>query len=200
MTTKEIIVPSSSSEIPMHRYQAYAALTDEQMFDFYTLLSTLTGCTYDEAKLIKATDVSRALSALVGALNDTKVPLMQFYHYDGVKYGFEPQLDEITMGMMADVSTNLETPETWHKVLAILYRPVKRESSALGGMYAIEPHNSKGRDYEKRQEIFKDAPASLFISVRAFFLNGSMALERFTQGFLTPIPERLRLKIGQRRK
>ena len=102
------------------------------------------------------------------------------------------------MGMMADISTNLETPETWHKVLAILYRPIIRESSALGGMYAIEPHNSKSEGYQKRQELFANAPASLFIAVRAFFLNGSKALGRFTQDSLVPMLEKLRQRTEQR--
>lgn len=200
MTTKEITVPSSASEIPMSRYQKYAALSIDEMGDFYTLFSTLTGCSIDEAKRVKAVDVGRSISALVSALNDTEIPLMEFYIHNGDKYGFEPQLDEITFAMLADVATAFEAPETWHKVLAILYRPVTRESSAMGGMYAIEPHQAQSTAYKKRQDVFAEAPASLFVSVRAFFLNGSIALETFILDFLDSLPESLHQKTEQRQQ
>lgn len=195
---KEITVPSSASEIPMHRYQEFAKLDEKGMTDFFKLFSTLAGCNEDEAKLVRAKDVGRAVGALVEALNDTKHPLVYFHSYNGIKYGFEPQLDELTFGTMADISTAFETPETWHKALAILYRPISRKTENMGGMYAIEPHRADSEAYRQRQELFKEAPSSLFIGVRSFFLTGSMALERYTRASLTRLPEKLHPKTGQK--
>jgi len=198
--TKEILVPESASEIPLSRYQKFMAMPDEDRFDFVQLVSCLTGCELEEARQVKATDVARSINALIRALNDTDVPLIEKYSFDGVVYGLEPKLDEISFALMADLCTALETPETWHKVLAILYRPVIREHNAMGGMYAIENHNATSRGYLKRQEMFAQAPASLFISVRAFFLRGSKALEKYTLDSLFQPTEKLRLRNAPRVK
>lgn len=194
--TKEITVPSSPMEIPMSRYQAFQLLSDEQRFDFVKLFSCLTGCTEAEARYVQASDVQRSIKALIAALNETNVELIQKYEHNGTVYGMEPQLDEINFAMMSDLCTAFESPETWHKVLAILYRPVVREHRAFGGMYAITPHQAIGDAYKERQEIFKNAPAALFIGVRAFFLNGSMDLERFTRASLLPTVEKLARSSG----
>lgn len=181
-----ITVPTTATEIPLHRYQAFAALPDESKFDFHVLLSTIAGCTIEQAKQVKAKDVERALNAIIKALSDTNAELIYHYTHNGVTYGLEPQLDEITFGTMTDVCTAFESPETWHKALAILYRPMVRETNSMGGLYAIEPYKADTWAYKNRQEVFQQAPASLFIGVRAFFLNGSRALETFTQAFFNP--------------
>jgi hypothetical protein len=192
--TKEILVPESASEIPLNRYQKFMAMPDENRFDFIKLFSCLTGCTEDEARQVKATDVARSVNALIKALNDTNSPLIEKYSHNGVIYGLEPKLDEISFALMADLCTAFETPETWHKVLAILYRPIIREHKSMGGMYAIETHSATSKAYQKRQEMFAQAPSSLFISVRSFFLRGSKALEKFTLDSLFQPTERVRLR------
>ncbi len=198
MKTKTLTVPSSPMEVPMERYQEFQKLTDDQRFDFIELFSCLTGCTKEEARLVKATDVRRSVTALISALNDSDVELIEKYTHKGTTYGMEPQLDEINFAMMADVCTAFETPETWHKVLAILYRPIVREHKALGGMYAIEPHHADSDQYADRQEVFKKAPAALFVGVRSFFLRGSMALRNYTRDSLEPQLEKLMQSKGQK--
>ena len=198
--TKEITVPSSPLEVPMSRFQHFHELPDEERFDFVHLFSCLTGCTHDEAKLVKATDVKRSMVALISALNDSDTELIERYRLDGVTYAVEPQLDEITFAFMADLCTAFENPGTWHKVLAILYRPISREHKAMGGMYAIEPHLPLSDDYHKRQEVFKAAPSALFIGVKSFFLRGSMELHSYTRDSLQPQIQKLQQKTDQRHK
>lgn len=195
-----IEIPTSPSEMPLHRYQSFTALTDDERLDFETILSTVAGCTKEQAAQVKAKDVERALSAIILALSDTTADLLHHYSHDGITYGFEPQLDEMTFGTMTDVATAFETPETWHKALAILYRPIVRKTKALGGLYAIEPHKAQSEAYKYRQQIFKDAPTSLFLGVRAFFLNGSKDLEKFTRDSLTRLSESQTKSKGKKRR
>lgn len=181
---KEILIPDNANEIPMSRFQKYAQLDDEGLSDFYLVISALSGCTPEEAKLIKARDVQRAVTALIKALGSTDAGLIKKVKLNGVMYGFEPNLNEITIGMLADLSTQLDDPGSWHKVLAKLYRPIVREVDAMGGLYEIAPHVYPSAEYDERCKVFSEAPASLFVGARAFFLNGSMALSRFIEASL----------------
>ena len=174
-----IEVPTSAAEIPLHRYQAFAALTDEERMNFTTVFMVLTGCSEEVADGIKAKDVERALNALIAALKDNTADLLHHYTHGRTTYGFEPQLDEITFGMMTDICTAFESPDTWHKALAILYRPILRTTEHMGGLYAIEPHRADSEAYKQRQANFKHAPTSVFLGVRSFFLNGSRDLGKF---------------------
>lgn len=173
---KEILVPESTMEIQMHRYQRLMVETKRQD-EFRFIFSCLTGCEETDVDLIKAKDVERAANALVNALHDVNAPLMKKIELNGVKYGFEPELDNITFGMMADLKTHFDNPANWHKVLAILYRPIVREKkSKAWDMYAIEAHQAHSDAYKERQRVFKNAPASLFVGARGFFLRGSKKL------------------------
>lgn len=182
----EITIPTNSAEVPLHRYQEFMKATREGAeITFEFVLKSLSGCSDAEAKAIKAVDVQRSLNALTSTLSDTEHPLIRFYVHEGVKYGVEPQLDQITFGNLVDIATFVDDAEMWHKVLAILYRPVIRETKKMGGLYAIEKHDPASEGYANRQEVFRVAPTSLWLGVRDFFLNGSIALNRFTMDSLT---------------
>ena len=47
-----ITVPTSAAEIPLHRYVAFTLLPEESKFDFHIMLSTIAGCTVEEAKQV----------------------------------------------------------------------------------------------------------------------------------------------------
>lgn len=176
---KEIIVPDKTSEVPLKRYQKMMMADEVEQADFNFIFTCLTGCEESDVYQIKSKDIERAANALVKALNDTKAPFVRTVTIDGVKYGCEPELNNISFGMMADVKSMFSEVSDWHKAVAILYRPIIRESKSLGGIYAIEPHVVKSEAYLERQKVFQDGPASLFIGLRAFFLRGSIALNRF---------------------
>jgi hypothetical protein len=187
----EIIVPTSPQELPMRRYQEYHTYVNEiatkpnKEMEISKIISILSGCKQEYAMMIPVAKISKVVQALISSMNDVNRPLIKVYEFDSIKYMVEPKLDSISFGMLADLTSALSTPETWHKALAILYRPVKRETKYMGGLYAIERYDADNPEYEQRQHIFANAPCSLFLGVRAFFLNGSAALESYTHHSLT---------------
>lgn len=181
MKKKEINVPERTSEVPLKRYQKLMSADPEQQKDFRFIFSCLTGCDESDIDFIKARDMDRAANALVKALNDTDAPIVKMVQIGGVEYGLEPELNNLTMGMLADIMSAFDEVETWSKAVAILYRPIIRKTNALGGLYAIEKHQFDSDAYKERQQIFSDGPASLYIGLRSFFLRGSIALNLFSQ-------------------
>jgi hypothetical protein len=184
---KTIAVPTTISSVTVEQYQRFASLNDDELHDPIQVIAALAGCSISDVNQFKVDDLQKsvdAISNVLAATNElTGYPLIDTHEIAGVKYGFEPKLDEITIGMLADLTDAFSRPETWHKVLAILYRPIIRETKHLGGLYAIEPHRLD-MNYQQRQELFKKAPVSLFFGVRGFFLRGMTGLESYTTSFI----------------
>lgn len=65
---------------------------------------------------------------------------------DGVKYGLEPSFSKMETGAYIDITSLLEDLENnLHKLMAILYRPIKRQYGLLYELteYSIEPDDLK---------------------------------------------------------
>ena len=72
-------------------------------------------------------------------LSKTDLPLQRFVIIDGIEYGFEPNLSEITYGTFVDISKfdAFTIDNNWSKIMNILYRPVIKKQ---GDMYQIKPY------------------------------------------------------------
>jgi hypothetical protein len=66
---------------------------------------------------------------------DSKPPLIDRFKINGQEFGFIPNLDDMTAGEFADLDDYFQNAETWHKMLAVLYRPVTKK---LANAYDIE--------------------------------------------------------------
>lgn len=72
-------------------------------------------------------------------ISKTDLPLQKFVWIDGVEYGIEPNLSQMSYGAYVDI-TRWETftiDKNWQKIMNILYRPVDKKQ---GDMYTIKPY------------------------------------------------------------
>ena len=89
-------------------------------------------------------------------LNKTEYPLQKLIRVDGVEYGFEPNLSQMSYGAYLDIAKfkNLELNDDWLGVMSILYRPIKNKRGAL---YSIKPYNGYEEwDKEKWEGVGMD--------------------------------------------
>lgn len=202
-----IEIPENLTEVALERWQrlAQASSRTEAEASPEELISILAGQPISVIRLIPAAEITRAMENVVNTMGDTSHELIEIYQLDDKKrLGCEPRLDEMSLGMMADVSEALESPERWHEAMAILYRPITRETPKFGALYAIEPYDVDDPAFIERAELMKGAPASLFMGVRAFFLRGFMKYELRTEASLIrqpiPAPVKARRKQGRERQ
>lgn len=76
---------------------------------------------------------------LNGFLNNTKLDLQKIININGIQYGFEPNLSQMTYGAFVDI-TKFEVftiDKNWSKIMNILYRPIVKKQ---GDMYTIKPY------------------------------------------------------------
>lgn len=75
------------------------------------------------------------------------VELVRFVKIDGIDYGFEPNLSNMSYGAYSDISSldTLEINKNWARAMNILYRPVVGK---IGPLYQIQPYEPND-DWEK---------------------------------------------------
>lgn len=105
----------------------------------------------------------------------------QKWKHKDTTYGFNPNMEEMTLGEITDLENYMNDPETYHKAMAVMYRPIKKETEHLGGLFQIEQYTGTGI----RAGVMKELPLSYFFGVRTFFLTIGSELEMITRQFST---------------
>lgn len=92
---------------------------------------------------------------------------MKFVDINNTKYGFHPNLSNITTGEFADLDTLCQDlNKNLDKVMAILYREVTIEKS---NKYQVKPYDG---DLDIRAKLFKEKmPANVVNGAIVFFWN-----------------------------
>jgi len=100
-------------------------------------------------------------------MTNVQTQLIKKVSLGGRKYGFNPDLNNISTGEFLDIDTYCkDLDKNLHLVMAVLYREIVSESS---GKYSIEPYSDNSRE---RAELFKEKmPASVAQSCLVFFYN-----------------------------
>jgi hypothetical protein len=73
---------------------------------------------------------------------ETELPLQRFVTIDGVEYGFEPNLSQMSYGAYTDITKykEINIDENWGNIMDILYRPVVQKK---GDMYLIQSYKGE---------------------------------------------------------
>jgi hypothetical protein len=164
----EIIVPESWSDVTLKRYQKYhrkiADLKDEDEI-ILTSVSALCNIPIDIIRRLKVSDI-KVLYTKLSKLISIPVNKEMFDKIEikGVKYGFHPNLDELTLGEFVDLEEQTKDGiDGFHNVLAILYRPITEEK---GNKYNIEPYNES---HIKNALLFQELSIDVVNGVMLFF-------------------------------
>ena len=157
----KIVVPDHIGELTIEQFQAIHNSDDP-------VEQVAIACNIDR-ELINQMDLDSLdrVTKVMGNFDPTQDknwPLIQLVEHEGVKYGFHPNLSEMTVGEYADLETlcadlyaNLIT------VMTILYRPVVEQHKKH---YSIEPYQA-GEDVESFNRLKMD----VVLGSLAFFLR-----------------------------
>lgn len=163
----KLTIPTDLSEITLGQLQALTKLESselnalEMQKQTIELLTDVDRATID---LIKLSDLNEVYSKLL-SLSKSNNKLHKFVTIDGVKYGFHPNLSDISTGEFADLDTLCQDlNDNLHLIMAILYREVTMEKH---NKYQIGTYDG---DVEARARIFKkQLPANVVNSAIVFF-------------------------------
>ena len=121
----------------------------------------------DLIKQLELKDVAVIMSKLSELQAKQDSSLKRVIEVEGKRYGFHPNLSEITLGEYADIETMIKNDieKNMPEVMAILYRPIVNEENDV---YTIEAYDG---DISIRAEQMKKMSAEQVQSALLFFYN-----------------------------
>ena len=175
----DLLLPISLSEIPLIRYQQFIEMkeaSNDDEFIAQKMIQIFCGIDLSEVGKIKLKDLNDLIVHFTKVFKE-KPKLIRQFKIKNIEFGFIPKLDEITFGEYVDLENHLQNWKTYHKAMAVMYRPITEKK---GYNYSI-------RDYEPNedmQDLMKFAPLDVAISSSLFFLSLGNELLSLTISYL----------------
>ena len=157
----EITIPTSLKDINCFQFhkldEAIKTIDNEALLKF-VVISNLCNINSDDLLKFKMSDINEIYDQLTNVLNEK--PKVEHFTIDGVKYGFIPNIEEMSGAEFFDAETYFDNDI--FKFMSVVYRPIKKE---FGGVYKIKKY--KGSD--DLSSVMLKAPASAYVSAKVFF-------------------------------
>ena len=175
----DLLLPTSLSEIPLSRYQKFVktreASNDEE-FIAQKMIQIFCGIDLSEVGKIKMKDLNGLITHFTKVFSE-KPKLVRHFKIKDIEFGFIPKLDEITFGEYVDLEHHLQNWKTYHKAMAVMYRPIKEKHKNTYTIVDYEPN-------EDMQDLMKFAPLDVAISSSVFFWTLGSELLNLTINYL----------------
>ena len=162
----EIHVPTKLSEIPLRSYQEFMKVvsnSNDEEFIAQKTIEIFCGLNLRDVIKIKWSDV-KDLAVHFNTLFQEKPKFQATFKIENLEFGFIPNLEDITFGEYIDLESNITSVDTFHKAMAVMYRPIKRRTK---DKYEIIPYTGT----DEFSDLMKFAPLDIVMAASVFFWN-----------------------------
>lgn len=186
-------IPESLEEITLEQYQEYATLIKDNPDSEFTRQKTIEiFCGVDLKSLLQISisdvnSISEHLNNLFTAKPDLSIEI----DINGTRFGFIPNLEQMSYGEFIDLDEYLKDVSTWHNALAVLYRPI---TNRIKQLYSIEPYETS----EKYSEQMKQLPFSIAYGAVLFFYDLRNELLSVSMDYLEKLQPQQKEDLAQR--
>tara|TARA_R100000664_G_scaffold4825_2_gene9550 strand:+ start:2119 stop:2760 length:642 start_codon:yes stop_codon:yes gene_type:complete len=156
-------------------------------------IAALSNIPKDLIKQLELKDVALIMSKLSELQAKQDSSLKRIVEINGKRYGFHPNLDEITLGEYADIETMIKNDieKNMPEVMAILYRPIVEENNDV---YTIEAYDG---NISIRAEEMKKMSAEQVQSALVFFYHFATILLLTLESSLTEVLKEMKMQLPQ---
>lgn len=176
----EITVPTTLNEIPLKHYQDFLKMqkaSNDEEFIAQKMIEIFCGIELKDVVKMKLT-ATNELIAHFDALFKDKPKFQPTFKIGNQEFGFITNLEDITLGEYVDLESHLNDWETYHKAMAVMYRPITKN---FKGKYEIIEYTPM----PEMQELMKFAPLDVVLSSSVFFWTLGKELLQATIHYLT---------------
>jgi len=179
----EINVPSSLSEIPLKHYQDFLKVqadSNDEEFVAQKMIEIFCGITIKDVVKMKLTSLNELITHFMKLFSDKPKFQNRFKikaEEGEIEFGFIPELEEISFGEYVDLESHITNWETYHKAMAVMYRPIIKTRKDKYDILPYEPN----KDF---QELMKFAPLDVVIASSVFFWTLGNELLQATLNYL----------------
>ena len=156
-------------------------------------IAALSNIPKDLIKQLELKDVAVIMSKLSELQAKQDSSLKRIVEVNGKRYGFHPNLDEITLGEYADLETMIKNDieKNMPEVMAILYRPIVEENNDV---YTIEAYDG---NITIRAEEMKKMSAEQVQSALVFFYHLGKELSLTLPSYLMERLKEMKMQLQQ---
>jgi len=175
----DLLLPTSLSEIPLSRYQQFVKTkeaSNDDEFIAQKMIQIFCGIDLKDVGKIKMKHLNELIAHFTKVFSE-KPKLIRRFKIKDIEFGFIPKLDEITFGEYVDLENHLQNWKTYHKAMAVMYRPIKEKNKDTYTILDYEPN-------EDMQDLMKFAPLDVAISSSVFFWTLGSELLNLTINYL----------------
>ena len=172
-----IKIPTSLKEVTLRQYKRYLKIQESETntkFLNAKMIEIFCGIELEQVMLLKVSD-AQDISNILTELFEGKPSLVTKFKINKVEYGFQPQLDDISLGEYIDLDTFIGDWENMEKAMNVLYRPVLVK---LKDKYSIEEYRVE------TSEALLDMPMDAVLSSIFFFWNLGLDLSTTMMNYL----------------
>jgi len=173
----KIKIPTSLADITLRQYKRFLKIQEnetEEKFINAKMIEIFCNVKLDKVMLLRLKDADE-ISGILTKLFDEKPNLVLKFKLNGVKYGFHPQLDELSLGEYIDIDNFIGDWDNMEKAMNVLYRPIL---ITLKDKYNIE-------DYQVGNEgNLLDMPMDAVLSSIFFLWNLGLELSQTMMNYL----------------
>ena len=186
-------IPETLEEITLDKYQEYAKLIKDNPDSEFTRQKTIEiFCGVDLKSLLQISisdvnGISEHLNNLFTAKPDLSIEI----DINGTRFGFIPNLENMSYGEFIDLDEYLKDVSTWHNALAVLYRPI---TNRIKQLYSIEKYETS----EKYSEQMKQLPFSIAYGAVLFFYDLRNELLNVSMDYLEKLHPQQKEDLAQR--
>jgi hypothetical protein len=181
----EINIPTSLKDIKISQFIAFEK--SDKTDDEYIIHL----CEFANPKLLPKKEYTEIVTLLKEVMQ-SDVEFHKIFKHDGIYFGFIPNLDKITANEFMHIEEYIKQPDTWHKALAVLYRPLtkrKRNWFKRGAddLYDVLPYQEENA-FEK---LMLDVSCVYYLGAMVFFYNLGNDLLKYMQDYSKVLESRI---------
>ena len=159
----EIIIPQDLTEITLRQFIQFKSLDHENSDDIFIakkMISIFCNVDINLLNNFSQKDFQEITNILIGMLN-SECEFKQRFNYNGIEYGFIPNLENISLGEYIDIDNSFKDNDM-NSFLQVVYRPI---TNKLKDKYQIKPY-----DVNDLVDML-DVPYSYYKGAEVFFWN-----------------------------
>lgn len=175
----EILIPTNLNEIPLGSYQKFMHTNDnsnDEEFICQKMVEIFCGLRLRDVLQIRWKDVQDVTVHMAQVFKENPT-FEKTFTLNDVEFGFITNIEEISFGEFIDLEENIKSIDTFHKAMAVMYRPIVEK---VGNTYEIEKYETSAN----YAEVMKYAPLGIALAARVFFWTLTSELLKSTITFL----------------
>jgi len=144
----KLSIPTTLNEITLGQYQEFSKLditkeseVQSKMIEIFCKVPT------NVVRSMKAKDITD-ICTIINNMFDVEHQMLNRFDLNGVKYGFIPDLENMSFGEYVDLDTFMGDNDNLHRAMNVLYRPIDLKQGVRYTLKEYDPDtNEEAKNY-----------------------------------------------------